>query len=445
MGEEDLNNLEEEGIRFIRIVWCDNANAIRGKAVHIRMMPHYLDRGVGISAAQQAVPILYDAPVPGGGLGPVGEIQLIPDWSTYVSLPYAPGHGRVMGNMYHQGEPWPLCPRHFLATQAQQAAELGLEAIAAFENEFYLLKQTAEGRIEPSDRTLFASTQAMDLHQAVIDEIAEALIAQGLLVEQYYPESGPGQQEISILYNRALAAADQQIAFRETVRAIAHQHHLTVSFLPKIFADAAGSGCHIHLSLWHQGENRLSDPSGLLGLSEVGRQFIGGILHHLPGLMALTAPTCNSYRRIQPQSWSGAFRCWGLDNREAAIRVIGNPEGTGSNHFELKTVDASANPYIALGGMIAAGLDGVYQGLEPDEPLEIDPGSLTEAERQKRKIERLPENLGAAIEALTQDEVLLNALGSPLAQAYLAVRKAEWEALKDVELEDEVKLLLERY
>lgn len=445
MGKEILKTLEEAGIRFIRILWCDNANVIRGKAVHVGMVSHYLTQGVGISQAQQAVPVMYDSPTPGSGLGPVGEVQLVPDWSTFTPLPYAPGHARVMGNMVKNGQPWPLCPRHFLERQVKQAAELDLEIIAAFENEFYLLQTTSDGSIQPIDQTLFASTQAMDSNQAAIDDMAEALIEQGMLVEQYYPESGPGQQEISILYTQALAAADQQIAFRETVRAIANQHHLKASFLPKIFPNAAGSGCHLHLSLWDRGENLLPDPLGLLGLSEVSRHFIGGILHHLPGLMALIAPSCNSYRRIQPQSWSGAFRCWGLDNRESAVRVPSNPEETGSTHFELKTVDASANPYLALGAVIAAGLDGINKALDPGKPVDIDPGSLTEAERQTHNIQRLPENLGVAIEALSQDEVLLNVLGSPLAQAYLAVRKAEWEALKDMELEDEVKLLLERY
>jgi glutamine synthetase len=285
----------------------------------------------------------------------------------------------------------------------------------------------------------------MDLHRQVIDEIAEALVEQGILVEQYYPKSGPGQQEISILYAKALSAADQQIAFRETIRAIALQHHLKASFLPKIFADKAGSGCHLHLSIWQDGQNLLPNPEAPGELSEIARRFIAGILHHLPGLMALTTPSTNSYRRIQPHYWSGAFRCWGMDNREAAVRVPSNPEEMSPTHFELKTVDASANPYLALGAVIAAGLDGVRHCFELGEPVTVDPGDLSESERSDRGIERLPINLGESIEQLSGDRVLLDALGAELAQAYLAVRKAEWEAMKDLELEEEVKLLLERY
>ncbi len=444
MEKELLQTLDAAGVRFVRILWCDNANIIRGKAVHRGTVSEYLKHGVGISAAQQAIPVMYDTPVPGSGLEPVGEVRLVPDWDTLTPLPYAPGHARVIGDMVKDGYPWNLCPRNFLKTMVAEAESEGLEVIAAFENEFYLLRQTPDG-VVPADETVFASTLAMDLHQGVIDEIAEALVEQGMLVEQYYPESGPGQQEISILYTHALGAADQQIAFRETVRAIALQHNLKASFLPKIFADKAGSGCHLHLSLWQDGQNLLPNLEADGGLSEVARRFIAGILHHLPALMALTTPSTNSYRRIRPHFWSGAFRCWGMDNREAAVRVPSNPEEISPTHFELKTVDASANPYLALGAVIAAGLDGVRHCLELGEPVAVDPGHMTESERSTRGIELLPTNLGESIEQLSNDKVLLDALGTELTQAYLAVRKAEWEVMKDLELEEEVKLLLERY
>ncbi|NEO73216.1 glutamine synthetase, partial [Moorena sp. SIO3H5] len=310
--------------------------------------------------------------------------------------------------------------------------------------EFYLLQPTPEG-ILPVDNSVFASTLAMDQHQQVIDHIAEALVEQGMPVEQYYPESGPGQQEISILYTQALPAADQQIAFRETVKAIAFQHHLVASFLPKILADQAGNGCHLHLSLWRDGKNLLLNPEGDGGLSQVACQFIAGILHHLPALMAVTTPSTNSYRRIRPHCWSGAFRCWGIDNREAAVRVPSNPDGNSPTNFELKTVDASSNPYLALGAVIAAGLDGIRNSLELGESVAVDPGHLTELERSQRGIELLPTTLGEAIGNLSADQILLDALGVELAQAYLAVKKAEWEAMKDFELEEEVELLLERY
>lgn len=444
MAREILKSIDDAGVKFVRILWCDNANIIRGKAVHRVNLSEYLEYGVGISVAQQAIPVMYDSPVSGSGLKPVGEVRLVPDWDTFTPLPYAPNHARVFGDMVKDGIAWNLCPRNFLKAMIADAGSEGLEVIAAFENEFYLLRQTAEG-IVPADETVFASSLAMDLHQSVIDQMAQALVEQGMLVEQYYPESGPGQQEISILYTEALAAADQQIAYRETIKAIALQNNLRASFLPKIFADKAGSGCHLHLSLWQDGENLLPNPEANGELSEIARRFIAGILHHLPALMALTTPSTNSYRRIRPHCWSGAFRCWGMDNREAALRVPSNPYLPSPTHFEFKTLDASANPYLALGAIIAAGVDGVRRCMELGASVAVDPGYMTESERQVANIELLPTNLGESIEQLSTNELLLNSLGKELAQVYLAVRQAEWEAMKDLELEAEVKLLLERY
>ncbi|QKD81183.1 glutamine synthetase [Thermoleptolyngbya sichuanensis A183] len=438
--------LAQYNTRFVRLLWCDNGNVIRGKAFHRQFLDEHRDWGIGISMAQQAVPVMLDGVAADSGLGPVGEAWLVPDWETLTPLPYAPGHARVMADMQLGEQPWSLCPRCFLKRMlARLEQEAGLRVMAAFEPEFYLLRLDESGSIYPADRTPFAATLGMDLNQAVIDDITDALIAQGILVERYYPESGPGQHEIAVRYGDALRAADSQIALRETVRGVALRHGLRASFLPKIFADQAGSGCHLHLSLWREGINVLPDPGRAGTLSAIALHFIGGILHHLPALMALTTPSTNSYRRLQPQSWSGAFRAWGMDNREAAVRVPSNPQPPSPTHFELKTVDASANPYLALGAVIAAGLDGLQQRREPGDPIAVDPATLTEAERQARQIDRLPATLGAAIAHLSQSAVLLNALGADLAQAFLAVRRAEWSALGNLELEEEVRLLLERY
>ncbi|AKG22610.1 glutamine synthetase family protein [Calothrix sp. 336/3] len=436
--------LKDADVRFVRIIWCDNANIIRGKAVHVDMLCHYFDHGVGISAGQQGIPVMYDGVVRKTGLSAVGEVRLTPDWSTLTILPYSRGHARVLGNMKRYGEPWAFCPRHFLKRMIEEAESEGLEIKAAFENEFYLLRETPHGII-PVDSTLFAATQSMDINCEVINDIADALVAQGIPVEQYYPESGAGQQEISMRYTDALQAADWQIAFRETVHAVAQHHNLQASFLPKIFPEGAGSGCHLHLSLWRDGQNILPEPQGVCGLSQVGINFIAGILHHLPSLMAITTPSVNSYRRIRPHAWSGAFRCWGMDNREAAVRVPSDPTFRCPSHFELKTVDATANPYLALGVAIAAGLDGVWQNMEPGKPLAVNPGDLSIEERKIRGIDQLPENLGEAIAQIRHNDFLLNALNSQLSTAFLAIREAEWEAMQDWDLEQEVKVLWTRY
>lgn len=442
MTDSILELLRDRHIRFVRLLWCDNGNVIRGKAFHINTFEEHREHGIGISMGQQGVPATVDAVAPDSGLGPVGEVWLKPDWDTLAMLPYAPGHARVMADLTLHGQPWPLCPRAFLRRMMAQAEAMGFQVKAAFESEFYLLRRREDGAILPAHKTAFAMTQAMDRYHPVMDELAEALLSQGVPVERYYPESGPGQQELSVRYGSPMEAADRQIIYRETVRGIAMRHGLVASFLPKIFADAAGNGCHLHLSLWKDNQNLFPSQDGL---SLLGRQFVAGILHNLPALMAITTPSTNSYRRLQPHYWSGAFRCWGYDNREAAVRIPGNPAPPTPTHLELKTVDASANPYLALGAVIAAGLNGLTYAGEPGKPISQDPGNLSAEERKQRGISRLPQTLGEAIAHLQQNPFLLEALGSPLAQAFLAVRQAEWQTLKEATLEQEVDLLLETY
>ncbi len=436
--------MDTSGIRFVRVVWCDNANVIRGKAVHVNMLPHYVQHGVGITAAQQAIPVMFDAVVSETGLRPVGEIRLVPDWSTWKNLPYAPGHARVIGDMRFVDGPWSHCPRSFLKRMIDDCTQAGFAVQAALENEFFLLRPDGKGTA-PADDTVFASTFAMDLHHAVIDEIADALLAQSIPVECYYPESGPGQHEISMRYSAALEAADRQIAFREAAHAVAARHGLKASFVPKIYEDKAGSGCHLHLSLWKGEQNLLPEPASAGGLTTIGKQFVAGLLQHLPALMAITTPSTNSYRRIRPHFWSGAFRCWGVDNREAAVRIPSDPAGGGAKQIEFKTMDASANPYLALGAVLAAGLDGIKRDLEPGDPISIDPGDLSDAERGSLAIDPLPQRLLESIDALSRDDVLRQAMGEDLHRSFLAVRRAEWEAMKDFDLAQEVELLLERY
>lgn len=434
--------LQTANVQFVRILWCDHANVIRAKAAHISLLADGLPAGVGLAAAQQALPVMYDAVVPDSGLSPVGEVRLVPDWSTLTLLPYAPAQAQVLGDMQHDGSPWEYCPREFLRSQIKALEDCGLSVYAAFENEFFLLRRTGHG-YEPADTTVYAATGGMNQHQEYIGALASTLEAQGLQPEFYHPESAPGQQELSIRYAAALQAADRQITYRESVRGVAHQYGYVASFLPKIYDNAAGSGCHLNLSLWRDGTSILGDATQSTGISGPGQHFMAGILAHLHALTAITIPTSNSFRRIRPHFWAGAFRAWGYDNREAAIRVTRGPRG--ARRFELKVCDASANPYLALGAVLAAGIDGIKRALPLPREVTVDPGHIPEAERQAHGVDLLPNTLGQALQALARDQVLLEAFGTARAQAYLAVKQAEWVALKDMSLADEVNLLAERY
>ncbi|MFC2164095.1 glutamine synthetase family protein [Acidobacteriota bacterium] len=439
--------LKDSGIKFIRLLWCDNANVIRTKSAHINFLDDCARNGIGISVAQQAIPVMCDVVVPEAGLMPVGEVRLMPDWSTLTILPYAEGHAQVLSDMIVGAtrNVWEHCPRGFLRRQKKRLAERGLTLQSAFENEFYLLYRNSEGTLKSVDETVFCQTDSMNHNRAFINNLADAFNVQGIEVEGYYPEAGPGQQEMNIRYAESLQAADRQIIYRETVRGVAAKHGLIASFLPMIFEDKAGSGCHINFSLWREGENISGDSKQPNGISREAAAFVAGILDHLPALAAVTIPSINSYRRIRPHCWVGAFRAWGYQNREAAVRICKNLVETKADRFEFKTADASSNPYLAQGALIAAGLDGLQRNLELTEEVTVDPGYIPEDERKAKGIDLLPQSLGESLEALLKDQALLEAFGEDLARSFMAVRQAEWEALKDMNLEEEVNLLMKKY
>jgi glutamine synthetase len=416
----------------VRFLYTDNGGVTRGKATHVESLASRITDGIGLTVAMQAMNML-DRLTPVEGLGPVGEIRLRPDPGTFTILPYAPHTAAMTVDMCTlDGRAWEACPRSFLKRQIAACAAAGFTVRAAFEGEFTLAVQNADGSFAPLDRSLCFSTIGMTTAAAVMDEIVASLEAQGIQVEQYYPELGHGQQELSIRHAPALAAADRQVFYRETVRGVAHRHGLVASLAPKPFPDQAGNGSHIHWSLWDGSgqRNLMHDPKGRFGVSAMGYHFIAGVLDHLPALLALTCPSVNSYRRLQPHFWSSAYTAWGPDNREAAVRIPSTfaSDPAGSTNAELKACDASANPYLALGGLLAAGLDGVRRSLEPPEPTMIDPADYSEAERAARRIARFPTTLAAALDQLEGDPALQAALGPLLARSFLAVKRAEWEA-----------------
>ena len=420
---------ETAGLRLVRFLYCDNDGIVRGKASGMASLAERLDTGIGLTVAMQAFTLLdHLAPFP--GMGPVGEIRLVPDPGTFVVAPYAARTGVVLVDMLTQeGEPYAADPRGFLRAMVERAAGAGLAVRAAFEPEWSLAVGEGDAAA-PFDRSSCFSSHGMNTAAPVVDEVVEALEAQGLQVEQYYPELGGGQQELSIRHRSALAAADAHVLYRETVRGVAARHGLQASFAPKPWADQAGNGCHLHFSAWSlEGDsNRFYAEDGS-GLSPLARSFAAGVLEHLSALLALTCASVNSYRRLQPQMWASAYRAWGPDNREAALRVpstFGEHEEASTN-IELKACDSSCNPHLALGGLIAAGLDGVGRGLDLPPPATVDPSTLSEEERTRLGAARHPESLGQAIANLERDQLLMEALGDRLGGSYLAVKRRDVE------------------
>ena len=209
------------------------------------------------------------------------------------------------------------------------------------------------------------------------------------------------------------------------MRAVAIRHGLWASFAPKPLPEQAGNGAHLHASLWADGANAFADPGGRYGLSGVGYRFLAGVLAHLPGLVALTCGTVNSYRRLAPQMWSGAYRLLRPGQPGGGAADLLADRLRGSVNLELKPVDSTGNPYLALGAFIYAGLDGIRRVLDPGEPLLVDPATLDAAERERLSVARLPDSLAAALDALAADSYLMSVLGPLRSTAYLAVKRSE--------------------
>src|ERR671937_1145032 len=409
MATDVAKQADEAGLRLVRFLWVGNDGTVRAKASSTHGLEGRIAAGIGLTVAMQAMNAL-DQLQPIEGMGPVGEIRLVPDPETFRVLPYAPHTGAMLvDHVQLDGTPAPVCQRCFLKRMEERLAERGARLEVAFENEFSLATQV-DGQFVPIDSGLCFSTISATAAQDYLDDLAAALDAQEIGLEQYYSELGHGQHEISTGHAPARRAADEQIFVRETIRGVAARQGLVASLAPKPWPENAGNGGHLHFSLWDvdSNSNRFHDASAADRLSAEARSFIAGVLEHLPGLCGLTAPSFNSYHRILPQYWAGAFTCWGHDNREAPVRVPSLFRGyeEPSTNAELKAADASSNPYLAVGGLIAAGLDGLERRLEPPEPVEVDPATIPEAERAARGIVRLPPTQAEALDALEADDVL---------------------------------------
>jgi glutamine synthetase len=438
---------QAEGISLVWFLYADHGGIIRGKAAATAVLPSRMVNGIGHTVAMMAMSML-DHLQPVEGMGPVGEVRIMPDPTTFVPLPYAPGAGAMIADLtLPGGEPWDGCARSYLKQAVADLASAGYALSAAFEPEFTVGRREADPAggpdvLVPIDDSLCYSATGFHRAHDYAHALLAALQAQGLQVENYYPELGHGQQEVSIRHAPALRAADNHVLYRETVRGVAFRQGLWASLAPKPIPGQAGNGNHLHLSLRDLGPGGepgtqavFYDAGDRYQLSQTGYHFIGGLLAHLPALVALTCASVNSYRRLAPQMWSSAYTIYGMDNREAAIRICSpmRADPAGSVNLEVKPSDSSANPYLALGACIQAGIDGIRRKLDPGEAVNVDPATLTDAERKASGAHRLPESLDAALAALRADELLMDSLGDLRRRAYLAVKESEVTAFAGAE------------
>ncbi|WP_420881454.1 glutamine synthetase [Rhodococcus sp. (in: high G+C Gram-positive bacteria)] len=317
----------------------------------------------------------------------------------------------------------------------------GLTAKAAFEIE-WVVAEDADDFAPATRGPAYGFTRLAEKSDYLVDLVG-ALRTQGVRVEQIHPEYASGQFELSVAAEDPLAAADTSTLVRGTIRAITLRHDMQASFSPKVVAGGVGNGGHVHLSLWWDGRNLHSGGDGPCGLTATAEAFTAGILEHLPGLLAVGAPSPASYLRLVPGQWAAPFQACGHENREAALRLITGSTGEedSASNLEVKVLDLSANPYLCMAGLLFAGMAGIREGVALPELVDVDPASLTDEERRRRGIRSLPVSLAEATDAFEADAMLTDAFGTELSATIVDVHRAEITRFADASDEEIVAAL----
>lgn len=422
------------GVVGVILAWVDNNGIPRSRTVPVSRLEEIAEQGVGITTLFAVFDSHDGITFAHEGLSTAsGDIRLVPVLDRIRRLAGQPGFAWAPGRQVaSDGSPWPYDQRGVLERQVQRARDQGLELRFGYELEFFV-GLAGDGAVPAHHGPAYSPHALLE-----IDEFASGLLADlstnGLSVGQLHAEYGLAQVELTLGATDALGAADDQVLARQTIRARARAAGLRVSFAPLITPAGVGNGAHVHASLWRDGHNLLAGESAP---APEGAAFIAGLLRDLPAIVALSAPSVPSLIRLRPGYFASAYTFWGVENREAPLRYVPSSALLGEEHanVELKPSDASANPYLALAAIIAAGLAGVEEGLELPEPVQQDPGGWTDDQRDRAGIVRLPTTPREAEDALAASPRLREALGDPLLGAFRAVRRADaaWAAERSPE------------
>lgn len=430
--------MDREALVFVGT--CDLAGHVRGKGFPAVELPERLARGVGLTHSNimmSAFGPIYTTP-----FGTLGDLMLVPDPSTRVHVPFegtADEHFYLGDILTTEGERWEFCPRGFLRRGLEAlAAETGLTLLASFEQEFVYDGLAAR----PS------ATYALDAfrRQGIFGEaFIAALRRAGATPDSFLPEYGSCQFEVTVAPKPGLRAADEAVIVREMARAVAVRLGRRACFAPMLEPDGIGNGTHVHFSLRDaDGRPAMHDPRGPFGLAPAAAHFVAGVLHHMPALAAVTAPSVASYYRLRPHRWAPTWATLGYRDRGAALRVCpvfaaaaghaAVPDMAHQFNVEYRVADAAASPYMALGAILHAGVDGVRRGLALPEAVP-DIWGMTDEAREAAGIRRLPQSLEEALGCLAATPEARGWFGGPFLDAYLDFKRAEQAAVASLDEE----------
>lgn len=440
--ESILAAVEDNSVRFVDLWFTDITGMVKSITVPAEKLPDVLEAGSHFDGSS----------IEGFARVAESDMILVPDLDTFTILPWDPAEERTACLIctVHtlRGEPFIGDPRNVLMKALKQAAELGFVYQTGIELEFFLFRQANGGDLAPllpQDEASYFD-MSTDMSQSIRRQMLATLAQMGIAVDSTHHEIGSGQHEIDFRYDEALKQADKILISRVALKAVARRNQLHCTFMPRPSEKLPGSGMHTHQSLHDvaTGENVFAYSGDEYGLSETAKHFLAGQLAHARAMCAVLSPLVNSYKRLGTSFEAPVYVTWAHINRAALIRVPHISTGAESHtRLELRCPDPSANPYLASAVMLMAGLDGIRQQTPLPDPLEE---TLVRQDRTRlRQLEVLPTSLGEALDALSQDDVILAALGPYISDRYIAAKRQEYDEYNRQVTPWEVERYLRRY
>ncbi|CAB4338421.1 unannotated protein [freshwater metagenome] len=423
---------------IVLLTWSDYVGFMRCRGVPLDQIEDRMAFGLGWAVAGQAqTPFADLAPNPWGPMLEVRQVP-VPNTKTRIDIwdDAPPMHFYLCDSKTNDGENWDCCTRGFYKNAlALFKEETGLDFFAAFEHEFMLMD-------DPLPAAPSFTIETMRNVARFTQDVTRALTQANVGLETVEPEFGEHQYEITSAPAIGVVAAERAIIIREVIRESARRLGYRASFTPKVAPDGIGNGAHVHFSfLDKDGNNATYDASQIHNASVVAQQFIAGVVRHMPAICALTSPSPVSYLRLGPHHWACGYASFGVQNREAAIRICPSPDQSpkaaakGFN-LELRAPDATASPYMVLGALVLAGLQGIKEKLPLMKPVDVDPADLTASERDELGIKPLPSSLAEALDLMEADSVVKSWMSPTMYESYVSVKRTEIEITKDLTNEE---------
>ncbi len=437
--DDILKMVADNDVRFIRLQFTDIFGTLKNVAITTSQLEKALDNKCMFDGSSIEGFVRIEE----------SDMLLRPDLNTFCLFPWRPGPNRVarlICDVYTpSGKPFDGSPREILRRVIAECASMGYSLNVGPELEFFLFYTDEEGgpTLKTLDNGGYFDMGPIDLGENARRDMVLTLEEMGFEIEASHHECARGQHEIDFKYSEALEAADRMMTFKLAVKTVAHRHGLHATFMPKPIFGIAGSGMHLNMSLSNGKKNAFASSTDKNGLSPIAYHFIAGIMKHIKGITAVTNPLVNSYKRLVPEYEAPVYIAWSAHNRSPLIRVPAADEHAA--RVELRSPDPSANPYLSLALVLAAGLEGIREKIEPPAPVDGNIYEMSPAERKRKRVESLPGDLREAIEEMKKDKLIHAVLGKHIFEKYVEAKELEWLEYKTKVSQWEIDNYLSKY